>query len=270
MSTTKPTLTELEQLETLRRLLLRDERSMIAKHEMILSQDEALEQKIGPVIEAHLDVMRTQFPEEYKQVVDNLIKHRLASSKDEIIGMLYPEIGGMIKSYVQLQMTLLRESVAAQLQASKKSIFFWRKPSPAVQLADQMIAQASRVHIEEIFLIEYPAGTIIGHAARHISTSPDAVAGMLTAIKAFVSDAFAKQEQNLQLIQYDTHILMLEHYHSFYFAALLSGPVTRSEQDALSEKMRQFLQHEYLSLKEAKTDVARKLISLGLATTFVQ
>jgi hypothetical protein len=260
---------EVDQLETLRKLLLREERSMIAKHEQILEKEEALEEKIGPIIEAHLEMLRNKFPDHYKKTVDNMIQHRLASSKDEIIGMLYPELGSMIKQYINHQMTMLRESIEAQIANTKQSLFFWKRKNIAKQ-TDTFFSNAIRVQIEEIFLIKYPDGTIIGHAARGEALAPDAVAGMLTAIKAFVSDAFATREQGLQLIQYETHVLLIEQFHSYYFAALVSGPVTRSEQEQLSRYMNRFLQQEYLELEQNQELDTRKLISDKLNTSFVE
>jgi hypothetical protein len=261
---------ELDQLEILRKLLLREERTLIAKHEQIFEKEEELDQKIGPIIEAHLELLRNKFPEHYKNTVDQMIQHRLASSKDEIIGMLYPELGQMIKQYINHQLTMLRESIEAQIANTKRSLFFWQRKKHIADEANNIIASAISVQIEEIFLIKYPDGTIIGHAARGEALAPDAVAGMLTAISAFVSDAFEKQSQSLQLIQYQTHVLLLEHYHSYYFAALLSGPVTRTEQERLSGYMNQFLQQEYLTLENGRDTMMRNEISEKLNASFVE
>jgi hypothetical protein len=267
MDQNRPT-TESDQLALLRQLLLREERSLIDKHETLFEKEDELDQKIGPIIEAHLDLMRSKFPEQYNKHVDQMIVHRIANSKDEIIGAIYPELGRMIKKYVQFQIEQLRESIALQVAESKQSIFFWRRKKSAAAIADHAIAHSIPTKVEQVFLIKYPEGTIISHASAGESLAPEAVAGMLTALKAFITDAFEKQEQQMQFIQYDTQVLLLEHYHSYYFAALLSGPITKVEQELISEKMYNFLQAEFITMQQAQSATTRKVISQRLSEYF--
>jgi hypothetical protein len=260
-----------EKWEILRTLLLGEEKKLVERHQNILETEEALDQKIGPIIESHLELMKLKFPEQYKKQVDLMIKHQLANSKDEIIGAIYPELGMLIKKYIQHQIQQLRDSIASQISETKSSVFFWKKKKHALQAADTILAQTHKPQLEEIFLIKYPEGTIIAHAARNgMGTAPDAVAGMLTAIKAFVSDAFEKNEQHVHLIQYQTEVLLLEHYHSYYFATLLSGAITITEQNEISEKMYRFLQSEYVNLHRAESQISRKLLSEKLDDHFLQ
>jgi hypothetical protein len=255
-------------LEQLRDLLLRDERSMLAKHEQIFETEQALDARIGPIIQAHLDLLKRNFPEQYKRQVEQIVKAQIANSKNEIISAIYPDLGVMIKRYIQYQFELLRESIAAQIKQSKRSLQFWKKNLPEQLEADMLISEAQVASIEEVFLIKYPAGTIIGHAFRGESLSPDAIAGMLTALKAFVEDAFAVKKQNINLIKYDTYYLLIEHYHAFYFAVLLSGPLTAFEQEALAERLTDFLRAEYQTFEEE--GVERELLSRKLDQFFLK
>ena len=51
----------------------------------------------------------------------------------------------------------------------------------------------------------------------------DMIAGMLTAIKSFVEDAFAKEEQSLELIQYEFYNIYIQNLASYYIATVISG-----------------------------------------------
>ncbi|MEN8816984.1 MAG: hypothetical protein ABF274_08970 [Nonlabens sp.] len=49
---------------------------------------------------------------------------------------------------------------------------------------------------------------------------------MLTAIKAFVEDAFKEKQHNLQSIEYDLYEIYLHSFHKYYIASAVSGTFT--------------------------------------------
>jgi len=50
------------------------------------------------------------------------------------------------------------------------------------------------------------------------------LAGMLTAIKSFVEDAFMSEEQNLETINYELYTLHIQNFYNYYITAVISGP----------------------------------------------
>ena len=71
-------------------------------------------------------------------------------------------------------------------------------------------------------------------------TDEDMVAGMLTAIKSFVEDAFKKESQNLQYIEYDLYHIHLQNFSSFYIAVIVSGAYNVIFKDKLEDKIFKF------------------------------
>ena len=71
----------------------------------------------------------------------------------------------------------------------------------------------------------------------------DMVAGMLTAIKSFVEDAFKKSDQDLELIEYETYSIYIQNFSSYYIAVVISGIFNATHKSALEDKLLDFAQN---------------------------
>ena len=84
----------------------------------------------------------------------------------------------------------------------------------------------------------------MAHAAISTDTDADIIAGMFTAIKAFVEDAFQKKSEELEMIQYGTYKIFVQSFHSYYMAAAISGSMSNEEREQLQTKMYDFAEKE--------------------------
>ena len=142
----------------------------------------------------------------------------------------------MITKFVNLQMQQLKEGIDAQINAIFSRQGFVKHIKNrilGVKTSDMLIAAADKPILEEIFVIERDSGLMFGSAALFPSVNRDVVAGMLTAIKSFVEDAFERDNEDLEMIQYGTYRILLQNYPFYYFALALSGTVSTSESEIL-------------------------------------
>jgi hypothetical protein len=79
----------------------------------------------------------------------------------------------------------------------------------------------NQTSVEQIFVIEKGSGLIISSVSKQESIDEDMIAGMLTAIKSFVEDAFKRDLQSLELIQYELFEIHIQNFTSYYFAVVI-------------------------------------------------
>jgi len=91
--------------------------------------------------------------------------------------------------------------------------------------------------IEEVFVISKDSGLLIGNFSRGNIADKDMVSGMLTAIKAFVEDAFAKEGQDLEDIKFETFQISLMSFKTIYIATATSGVLSRDFKEDLSDRL---------------------------------
>lgn len=124
--------------------------------------------------------------------------------------------------------------------------------------------------IDEVYLIQRHSGLLLASASRENTINSDVIAGMLTAIKAFVEDAFEKEAQELDLIQYDSYKIFLQNFHNYYIAVVLSGAMSASDKGELSNRLLDFAE-QYLAqevLEEVNPRVYQN-ISAKLSASFI-
>lgn len=249
---------EQQLMEQLKEILLREDRDEILELRNILENREQLDKRVSPIVEDHISFLKKHFPEEYKKAVDQQISEKLKHSQDEILAVLYPAMGQMIKKYIALQFELLRESIDHQIQSQiRKGPMGWvRRKILGLRESDWVLNQVGGPKIEEIFVIQRDSGILLGSASVSTLMDQDLVAGMLTAIKAFAEDAFQRGVKNLQLIEYDTFSILLQTFPQYYIAMALTGPLTAADRDQLTSDLFVFDQKELQSvLKRGENEI---------------
>jgi hypothetical protein len=257
---------EVQLMSQLKDILLKDDRSTVQELQRVLNEKALLSERVNPIIEEQLDFLRKNFPREYAQVVNRMVEQKLKSSQDEILGVIYPVMGKMINKYIQLQFQQLKDSIDAQIQqlSSTEGIKIWLKSRVlGVKTADFILASADQPVIEEIFVIQRDSGLMLGSAALYPSVNRDVVAGMLTAIKGFVEDAFFRDNEDLEMIQYGTYKILIENFPHHYFAIALSGSVSATEGGNLRGQIVDFLQeNEWLRTADATSQTQGRVAEL--------
>lgn len=190
-------------------------------------------------------------PEKLGPAITKTLKGQIENSRDEVVQVLYPIMGQMIKKYIQREIQMLSERIDQQIQ---KTISFdsWLDAVKALFIkkkSGEIITEAYGTQIEEIFLIEKDSGLLIASYSRNELVDQDMISGMLTAIKAFVEDAFQKEGQELETIEYDLYKIYLKSFNKFYVASVVSGVFTATFKDKLDTLILEFV--EEMTLRAA-------------------
>ena len=245
-------------IEELKKILFEEENQKYVKLQEKLNHFQELtddklrnlqlpEKEIEELVSHIIEIM----PEKLGPAITKTLKAQIENSRDEVVQVLYPIMGQMIKKYIQREIELLSERIDRQIDkafsfdsllASIKG-FFTRKSS------GQIITEAYGTQIEEIFLIEKDSGLLIASYSRNELVDQDMVSGMLTAIKAFVEDAFQKEGQELETIEYELYKIYLKGFRQFYVAAVVSGVFTAAFKDKLDTMILEFV--EEMTLRAA-------------------
>jgi len=256
-------------LERLKTILLSQDRAELEEIRSILHDKEKLSEKVRPILLSHFDFFKENFSTEYESIVNELIDKKLKQSEQELLDLIYPSLGKMISKYVTLQMVTLKESI----EKSVKSKFSFGRSMKAfftgVKESDLIIKDAIVSTIEEVYVIQRDSGLLIASASNQGSMDSEVVAGMLTAIKSFVEDAFNKDAQDLEMIEYGSYKIVIRSYYSFYIATAISGALSSGEQSDLASKIDSFAANK-MKLYKGRFDTAGKEISEMLASDFIE
>ena len=263
---------ELQMLSQLREILLKEDRNTLSEIQEVLNNKSLLSGRVNPIIEEHLEFLRHNFPKEYAKIVDRLIEQKIKDSQQQILDVVYPVMGKMINKYISLQFQQMKESIQDQINfAFSRQGLIKRLKNRILGLndADVILAALDKPVLEEIFVIERDSGLMLGSAALYPSVNRDVVAGMLTAIKSFVEDAFERDQEDLEMIQYGTYRILLHNFPFYYFALALSGSVSTAEAEGIRGQIIEFLEETDTLRTDDITDETQIRISQLLEERFI-
>ncbi len=234
----------------LKKILLeqdREERDELAQKlselDQQLNQKEKLEVRVDPILKDQEVHLRNNFSHLFGPQITESIRKQIKDSQDEVVEALYPIIGRMIKKYITNEIQKLSEKVDQQMELAfswegwKIRIKAWFSGTPQKEV---MLSKLIEPKIEEIFVIERDSGILMGSFSRSESVDQDMVAGMLTAIKAFVEDAFTSEKQELESIDYENYKIVLKSFKSFFLAVVTSGGMSMAFRDKLDDQLIDF------------------------------
>lgn len=207
---------------------------------------DALEDRQLPESEMNQVVERITLimPEKLGPAITETLKVQIRESKDDVVQALYPILGQMIKKYIQREMEVLREKIDTQMEnafsfdgliARLKSMFM------GVKHTDVILTEINEPAVEEIFIIEQGSGLLTASYSKNKTLDQDMIAGMLTAIKSFVKDAFSKENQELETISYETYTIYIQNFPKFYIAVVLSGVMNATFKSKLDDTLLKFV-----------------------------
>ncbi|WJJ95184.1 cell envelope biogenesis protein OmpA [Algibacter luteus] len=243
-----------EKLNIIKDILLTDEREFVSAIEKkikilenTVNKKENLSVKVDPIIETKLNEFVKEIPETLGPTITEALKTEIKNSQDAVVEALYPILGKMIKRYVQHEMKLLSEKINNQVNKTFSfKRFFRRAKSKAsgINESELILQEQTNAKIEQIIVIEKGSGLLLAEYSKNKMADEDMVAGMLTAIKSFVEDAFKKESQNLQYIEYDLYHIHIQNFSSFYIAVVVSGAYNVIFKDQLEDKLFEFADKE--------------------------
>lgn len=254
-------------LDTLRNILLRDDRLVLQELQQILNEKTLLSERVSPIISDHLEYMKTHFPIEFRKEVEKIFDVKIEASQDALLNVIYPKLGEMIRKYISYAINELRASIESQVKSTFDTKTFKRKFRAwwnGVSESDLIMAEMQKPELQEVHIIEAHSGILMGSASATPTLDREAVAGMLTAIKAFAEDAFQQENAELNAIQYGQYQLYIKHIHSYYIVLALSGSTTEADREKYEELMLAFTRINALKLVKSLEHDAKDEVSVLL------
>ncbi len=267
-----PNNNDLFLMRQLQDILLKEDRTELDQLRSTIDDPEKLSQKVTPIIEARIDFLKKNFPKEFRVVVDDIVDKRIKSSQHELMDALYPVMGQMIKKYINFQFQVLKESIEESVkQALDTKTIWWKIKANVFGIKQQevILQNLDRPTVEEVCLIQRDSGLLMGAASLSPAVDKDVIAGMLTAIKAFVEDAFQRENEELEMIQYGTYKILLYNFHTYYVSVAMSGSVSSEEKEKINDELQHFALNELNNYKQSDLDEKYDLISQKLHDYFI-
>ncbi|MFD0861117.1 cell envelope biogenesis protein OmpA [Sungkyunkwania multivorans] len=245
---------ETDKLSILRDILLTDEKEYadnikerIAVLEQTINERYKLSEKVDPIVEDRLRQFTREIPDTLGPTITKALQTQIEESKDQVVEVLYPIMGKMIKKYIAQEMKILSERIGREVNASF-SARGWKRRFKAwfsgVKEEDLLLSEmAAPPEVLQVMIIEKNSGILIGNYSRAQTIDQDMMSGMLTAIKSFVEDAFQQRGQNLELIQYEFYNIHIQSFLSHYIAIVISGNYNTAFKDKLQNVIFDFYEN---------------------------
>lgn len=267
-----------DKLLKLKNLLLDEDREahkeVIAKIDEInefLNTRSELALKIDPLIDSKISDFQESIPEKLGPSITLALKKQIGEAQDEIIDILYPIIGKLIKKYIQLEFQILSEKIDAQMKKAF-SLKGWLKRIKGLfngnKESELMYRDLVAPQLEEMFVIEKESGILKGSYSRNKTIDQDMIAGMLTAIKSFVEDAFSKKSEELEMIEYESYKILLYNFKSFYISVVVSGVLNAEFKAKMQDGVMDFSQKYMSNKKQDKENNQEGFVSNKLKIHF--
>lgn len=265
--------------EKLKEILLeqdREDREELARKleelDSQLNDRKNLEERVNPILTDQEGTLKKNFSKLFGPQITESISKQIKESQDEVVEVLYPIIGRMIKKYITSEIEKLSEKVDAQMELAfswegwKLRIKAWISGTPQ---KDMVLSNLIEPKIEEIYVIERNSGILIGSYSKKESLDGDMVAGMLTAIKAFVEDAFSADAQQLESIDYENYKVIIKNFKSFFISVVCSGGMSSNFKDKLDDQLLSFAEKILTKAKGGtNSDGPQEIVSIGLEEHF--
>jgi len=268
---------EKDRLEILKEIFLTEDRAYaekisvrIAQLEELINERKQLSEKVDPIIQDQLKTFSRKIPSTLGPAITAALKSQIKEHKDEVVDVLYPIMGRMIKKYVAQEMKMLTEKINSQLgfQGWKRRM---RSLFGGVKEEELLLSELSTAKIEQVFLIERGSGILTATYGNTQTVDEEMVSGMLTAIKSFVEDAFGQKNQNLELIEYELYNIHLQSFVEYYVAVVISGNYTLKSKDVVQDIIFDFYS-DFRAMKkvsEVNKDVIEKELELNFGDAVI-
>lgn len=194
--------------------------------------------KVDPLIETRLLKFQKDIPDTMGPAITAALRKQVKESQKEVVDALYPLIGRMIAKYIRKEIEALSKRIddqfeqAFSLEGWERRIKAWFSGSKESEL---IMRETMAPVLEEVFVIRKGSGILLGKYSKEEQINADMIAGMLTAIKAFSEDAFHKDKDELEMIEYESYKIKIFNIGSFYVATVISGILTAEFESKLRE-----------------------------------
>lgn len=234
--------------ETQKRLFLEQEVTSLKKE----ISPEYLNSRLEPIVSQKVDEIRDNMSALSGEALGAAIRAQIRNNKEDIIDALYPIMGSLIQKYIQVELERLSDNINRQIDDT----FSWKAIKReflglfGIREKDQLMRAALVPVIEEGYVIYQNSGLLIGHYTRKDTVDQDMIAGMLTAIKSFVEDAFQQKGGNLDMIEYGTFKIIIQNSYKYYLVAVVGGVVDTNYKHNLLKYLNLFAERHLAKLQE--------------------
>ena len=241
-----------ERLQLLKNILFDDEKEAatslnkkVEKLNRTLDEPEELAPKINPIVDKKIDKLITEMPGKLSPIITEALKKEIKNSQNAVVEALFPIVGKLIKRYITHEIKLLNERINEKLNDAFSFKNFFRKLFGKKNIGEEIVASTGDPELKQVFVIEKGSGLLIAKYSKESEEIMDEelIAGMLTAIKSFVEDAFLKEDQNLDNISYESYTLHIQNFHQYYVTAVIQGVYTSMVKDVLENKILDFAEN---------------------------
>jgi OOP family OmpA-OmpF porin len=249
-----------EELAELRELLLGPERRRLKELERRLDAMGLSGEELAELLPEAI-VLRTgrdrQLARALAPTVEAAISESVRRNPREIASAIFPVLGPAIRKAIAETLAGLVASINRTIEHSlsprglKWRIEAWRTGVPYAQI---VLKHALIYRVEQVFLIHAETGLLLAHAwAPELKASdPELISGMLTAIRDFVADSFAREREagGLRRFSVGELTVMVEQGPRAVLAAVVRGQAP----DSLLERLQDTLETVHLQFARALAD----------------
>ncbi|MEG4276826.1 OmpA family protein [Microcoleus sp. MON1_C1] len=154
------------------------------------------------------------------------IKQQIHLKREAMSDALYPIIGSTILKYIAEMMREINEKLEASLSPERISRKIKSKLQ-GISEAELLMKETTPLSVKAVFLIQTESGLVISavQKSEREQLESDMVAGMLTAIRAFVNDCISQSGNiaEIDAIEYGPFTIVLEVAGSCYLAVVMQG-----------------------------------------------
>lgn len=204
------------------------------------------------------------------------IKEQIRLERDSMVDALYPVIGNTIAKYMGEVVRTINEKVEKTLSMEgfqRKLRARWR----GVSEAELIMEEALPFQVSAAFLIHKASGLVIAEAQQvgDDRLESEMVAGMLTAIRSFANDCFAKgtnKGAELSEIEYDRFKIVIEVAGYCYLAVVNRGMMPRAFVQKIRETLVKIIEYYDKSIQnfDGDTDKVPKPIPALLESLIIE
>jgi outer membrane protein OmpA-like peptidoglycan-associated protein len=158
-------------------------------------------------------------------LVVNTIKAELRNSQDELVQIMYPITGRMVRAFVVAEMKKLADSVNSGID-HHPTMLRLRSLISGKPVSDLAIADSQRLKVEEIFLIRRGSGELLGRWPANdqaLSNADIHMSGLLSAINDIASSAFDDEGGHFKSFEYEGFNVHMRGSPMYLMAAKCTG-----------------------------------------------
>lgn len=231
-----------------------DSKSDIAQIKKLLDElhenwedPDRLGNRLDPLLNLKVQEIKNNFSQLFGYEIRQTVKQGIRNSKDEFVDAIYPVVGKMIRKYVRTQFDTFLDDVGERLENGFSPKWWINRLKGffgGVSSAELLLRESFSYQLEEVFFIQHNSGLLLAAYSRNNTIDLDMIAGMLTAIRSFVGDAFAqkKEQDDLESISYGSYKVMLTNFHSYYAASVVLGIMNNGQKEQLEDYLISFAQ----------------------------